>query len=34
MSFKATSKKINFDSLKEESALTGDVLVKKRSTGS
>ena len=29
MSFKATSKKINFDSLKEESALTGDVLVKK-----
>lgn len=29
MSFKATSKKINFDALKEESALTGDVLAKK-----
>ena len=29
MSFNATRKKINFDSLKEESALTGDVLVKK-----
>ncbi|WP_288622264.1 3-deoxy-7-phosphoheptulonate synthase [uncultured Streptococcus sp.] len=29
MSFKATSKKINFDALKEESKLTGDVLAKK-----
>lgn len=29
MSFKVTSKKINFDALKEESALTGDVLAKK-----
>ena len=29
MSFTATSKKINFDALKEESKLTGDVLAKK-----
>ena len=29
MSFKATSKKINFDALKEESKLTGNVLAKK-----
>ena len=29
MSFEATSKKINFDALKEESKLTGDVLAKK-----
>lgn len=29
MSFKATSKKINFDALKEESALTGEALARK-----
>ena len=29
MSFKATSKKINFDALKEESKLTGNALAKK-----
>lgn len=29
MSFKATSKKIDFDALKEESALTGEALARK-----
>ena len=33
MSFKATSKKIDFDALKEESALTGEALARKEARG-